>query len=182
MGRRILTVVLSTIFLSALAGAQSGNVYFGYTYTNADVGLFNHNGLNGWTGSLEGKIFPFVGIVADIGGQYGSQNVPSGVACPTPCTGGNTSLYTFLFGPRVSVSVGKFRPFAHVLVGLARSKVNTSALNDTDTSFATQVGGGVDYSVFGPLSWRVEGDYLRTHVFSNDQNDSRFTTGLVLHF
>ena len=182
MGPRFLTVVLSVIFLSVFASAQSGNVYFGYTYTNADVGLLGHNGINGWTGSLEGKIFPFVGIVADISGQYGSQSVPSGILCPAPCIAGDTSLHTFLFGPRVSVSVGKFRPFAHVLVGLARAKVNTSVLDDTDTSFATQIGGGIDYSVFGPLSWRVEGDYLRTQVFSNDQNDSRFTTGLVFHF
>jgi opacity protein-like surface antigen len=172
MGPRILAVLLAVIFLSAMAGAQGGNLYFGYTYANADVGLLDHNGMNGWTGSLEGKIFPFVGIVADISGQYGSQDN----------IGADTSLHTFLFGPRVSVSVAKFRPFAHVLVGIARSKINAPTLSDTDTSFATQAGGGVDYSVLGPLSWRFEGDYLRTSVFSNDQNDFRFTTGIVLHF
>ena len=172
MGHRIVAVVFTVILLSALAGAQSGNVYFGYTYTSADVGLQDHSGMNGWTGSLEGKIFPFIGMVADISGQYGSQGSISA----------DTSLHTFLFGPRVSVSVTKFRPYAHVLVGIARSKISAPALSDTDTSFATQIGGGVDYSVFGPLSWRFEGDYLRTSVFNNDQNDARFTTGIVFHF
>ncbi len=32
----------------------------------------NGTNLNGWNGSLEGKIFPFVGLVADLSGYYGS--------------------------------------------------------------------------------------------------------------
>jgi len=34
-------------------------------------------------------------------------------------TGINTSFYSYLFGPRVSVDVGKIRPFAEVLGGAA---------------------------------------------------------------
>src|SRR5215470_19462656 len=170
VSRIYLTACLIILFC-AIANAQGGNVYFGYTFNHADVGLLDDNSLNGWTGSGEVKVFPFVGLVADFSGQYGSDNFVSTASCPArsgPCFGGDISLHTFLFGPRLSVSVSKFRPFAHVLVGLAHAKISSTA-TDSDTSFATQVGGGLDYSVFGPLSWRLEGDYLRTQLFGDSQ-------------
>src|SRR5579864_3007304 len=71
------------IFIStAIAGAQvptSGNVFFGYSYENAgssalDLASGRHN-FQGWEASLEGKVFPALGIVADFSGHYGSENV-----------------------------------------------------------------------------------------------------------
>src|SRR2546427_1785439 len=58
---------------------------------------------------------------------------------------GSASDHTFLFGPRVSVSVGKLKPFVHGLFGEARTKGNGSGLSISDTAFATALGGGVDY-------------------------------------
>ena len=67
------------LFLSAgLAGAQvpSGNVFLGYSFENAtssalDLDLSRPN-LLGWEASFEGKVLPWVGIVADVSGHYGS--------------------------------------------------------------------------------------------------------------
>jgi hypothetical protein len=52
----------------------------------------------------------------------------------------------------------------------------------TETDFAYALGGGVDYKLFGPLRWRVQGDFLNDRFFGNTQNNVRFSTGPVLHF
>jgi hypothetical protein len=84
-----------------------------------------------------------------------------------------------LFGPRVSVSVGPVRPFAEAMFGAAH--INTNGFG-SDTSFATAIGGGLDYRIFHLLAWRFEGDFIRTSLFNTTQHNARFTTGVVLRF
>jgi opacity protein-like surface antigen len=84
-----------------------------------------------------------------------------------------------IFGPRVGVSVGKMRPFAEALFGA--SHVNTNGAG-SDTSFATAIGGGLDYKITKPLAWRVQADYLQTRFFGSTQNNVRISTGIVLRF
>jgi hypothetical protein len=181
---KALPVAFAVLLLSTALQAQGGgNIYFGYSYGRADAGIGNTGNLNGWHGSLEGKVLPWVGIVADLSGQYGSQGVP--IACPAaPCPQlhASTSVHSFLFGPRASVSVGKFRPFAHVLIGAARSKITVTGNESTDTSFATAIGGGLDYEFLPVFGWRVQADDLRTSFFHDDQSDFRLSTGIVLRF
>jgi len=175
---------------SGISGAQvptSGNVYFGYSYYNTNVAP-NRGGLNGWQGTLEGKVFPLLGIVADFEGQYGSLDL--GEVCPVsgavvpPGPGGcvsfniSTHIYEAMFGPRVGTPIGKFRPFAEFEIGVG----HVSAESQTDTSLATAVGGGVDYKILHALAWRVQGDYVHTHFFSAGQNNVRISTGIVLRF
>jgi opacity protein-like surface antigen len=52
----------------------------------------------------------------------------------------------------------------------------------SNTSFATALGGGLDYRLFGPIAARVEGDYLRTSFFSSTQNNFRLSVGAVFRF
>jgi opacity protein-like surface antigen len=86
----------------------------------------------------------------------------------------------FLFGPRVSVSVSKFRPFAEALFGAAHVNANNNV--GSDTSFATALGGGLDYKLIPLLAWRLQGDYVQTRLFSATQNNVRISTGIVLRF
>lgn len=56
-------IVIFSSLVAGVAAAQvpsAGNVYFGYTYYNTNLSL-NRGSLNGWEGSLEGKLFPFLG-------------------------------------------------------------------------------------------------------------------------
>jgi opacity protein-like surface antigen len=184
---RALCVCLIVCAAASCAFAQipavpSGNIFIGYSYNRATLNVDGKSNLNGWNGSLEGRIFPFIGLVADLSGYYGNGNVTA--ACPvaggSPCLVNlNTKEHNFLFGPRVSFSAGRFRPFAHVLVGVSRITVDGFG---SDTSFGSAYGGGLDYKLGGPLHWRFQGDYLQTRFFSNRQNDFRFSTGIVFHF
>ncbi|MGA9039438.1 MAG: hypothetical protein WB421_02785 [Terriglobales bacterium] len=162
--QKFLGIAFALLFLTAAGFAQaptSGNVFIGYSYNRAN---FSGDGVNlsGWTGAVEGKVAPFLGMVADLSGEYGS----------------GISQHNVLFGPRVSASVGRIRPFANVLFGVS----HVSGGGASDTSFADAIGGGIDYKLVKPIAWRFQGDLLQTRFFSDTQNDFRFSTGLVIHF
>jgi opacity protein-like surface antigen len=187
---KTIAIVFILFMLAAVGYAQipSGNVYVGYSYMSADLLSSGRTNMNGWNGSLEGKVLPFVGIVADFSGNYGTAGIPPN----SPCSGGvsgvcsglsaNTNIYSYLFGPRVSVTVGKVRPFAEALFGAGHITESASGFSNSNTSFAYAVGGGIDYHLIPLISWRLEGDLLQTRFFSNTQNNVRISTGIVIHF
>ena len=190
--RKILVAVVMLLSLAGLAAAQvptSGNVFFGYSYYNSNL-VVDRASLNGWEGSLEGKLFPHVGIVADFSGHYGSQDF---AICPVVPVGGggcstgasaSTHELNVMFGPRVSFSVGRWTPFVQGLFGVAH--INASSGFGSDNSFATALGGGLDYRIVKPVAWRFQGDYVHTRLFMASygftQNNFRFSTGIVLRF
>jgi hypothetical protein len=179
-------IVIFVTTCAALATAQipKANVYFGYAYAKTDLAAGQSANLNGWDGQLEGSVFPFISVVADVGGYYGSTNlVPLGCipAAGFSCSA-NGNVYTFLVGPRASFSVGKFRPFAHVLFGGGHTSVSTTGFSTSDTSFSDLIGGGLDYKLIPAVAWRLQGDYLQTRFYGGNQNNARFTTGIVLRF
>jgi hypothetical protein len=161
-----MVVGLSTfLFLPAVMTAQlipHGNAYAGVAYSDSDIVTANRMGLKGWNGSAEAIFFPHVGVVADISGFYAPD----------------VKQYNFLFGPRVAISIGKFRPFVHALFGI--QKLNLGGVSYSP--FAEDVGGGVDYKLMRAFSWRVQADYVHTNYLSAQQNDVRVSTGLVYRF
>ena len=137
---------------------------------------------------MEGKVLPFIGLVADFSGLYGSAAVAPNPAC-TGIVGGlcsglsaSTHIQSFLFGPRVSVSVGKVRPFANALIGAGHISESASGFSESNTSFAHALGGGIDYHLIPLISRRLQGDLLQTRFFSTTQNNVRISTGIVVHF
>jgi hypothetical protein len=189
--RKIGFTILGLLLFASLANAQvptSGNVFFGYSYYNAshlpvETGRSN---LNGWEGSFEGKIIPWVGMVADFSEHYGNASICIPPQQPAGSGQGQSSCQNvisheqnFLFGPRVSISIRKFRPFAEALFG--GGHVNTNGFG-SDTSFATALGGGLDYKIIRPIAWRFQGDYIQTRFFGATQNNVRLSTGIVLRF
>jgi opacity protein-like surface antigen len=139
------------------------DVFLGYSYSHLDFGQGVTRNVNGYEFSGEGQVLPFLGLVADYSGHYGSNSIHE---------------QNFLFGPRVSVSVGRFTPFGQILFGAA----HLGSIGSSDTSFAQTVGGGLDYQITGPVAWRNQVDYLRTSLFSGTQNNVRISTGLAFRF
>jgi hypothetical protein len=186
--RKTAGIAFSLFCFTALASAQiptSGNVFAGYSYYNTSLGA-QRQSLNGWEASLEGKLFPvpFLGVVADFSTNYGSAKFLSpAAACAigAVCTPVSASAHVdnFLLGPRVSASIGSYRLFAEGVFGFGH--VNTNGFG-SDTSFASGVGGGMDYKLFRLLAWRFQGDYIHTKLFNLPQNNVRLSTGIAVHF
>jgi len=175
-------LLVSLLLGNAFAQIPKGNIFVGYSYMSADVpSTAARQNLNGWEGSLEGKVLPFLSIVADGSGHYGKTQIP---ICPVPpapfggsCGPVNGSLYTALIGPRVSASFHGVRPFAHFLVGAA----DISGVS-SDFSLAEAVGGGVDFKIAPILGWRFQGDYIHTHFSGQPEGHARISTGVVFRF
>ncbi len=184
--RKFAGIALIVFVIAGAASAQiptSGNIFIGYSYSRSEVAPGAHTvNINGWEGSLEGKLLPWVGIVADFGAGYGSNNLFPAITCPIPGCGPRSSTdvrrYTVLFGPRISVPVGRFTPFAHALFGAAHA----SQTGSSDTSFATAVGGGLDYRLIHGIAWRLQGDEVHTRFFGGGQDHFRFSTGIDFRF
>jgi len=186
MRNTFITLVILCSF-ATLAAAQvptSGNVFFGYSYYSTNLSSVDRANTNGWEATVEGKVLPSIGIAADFSSHYGTEHFL--LVCPLGAVNGcalsndfNVSEQDYLFGPRASVSVGKVRPFAEFLIGAAHASANGLA---SDTSFATAIGGGLDYKLAKPLAWRFQGDFVHTSLFGNGHNNVKIATGIVFRF
>src|SRR5258708_26636744 len=122
-------LIAAVLFLLAgLAEAQvpNGNVFFGYSYESTDTTAFgpavigstvSRPNLNGWEASFEGKLLPWVGLVGDFSGHYGTENFTEATPAGPITVSVNGHEQEYLFRPRVSVPVGKFTPFAEGMGG-----------------------------------------------------------------
>lgn len=139
-------------------------------------------------------MFHWVGFVADFNGNYGSVPIAPDFSNLFPFSTfpstTDTHLHTYLFGPRVSAGLGRFRPFAEALVGAATQSLKSDFDSVQDTRLATAFGGGVDYHFARRLGWRLEADYVRVKQFKDDQGfrsspvqqNFRFSTGIIFRF
>jgi opacity protein-like surface antigen len=195
--RKFVILFVSLFAAASVVYAQTpsrGDVFFGYSYSGGDV--FTRSPLyipqshgvamNGWEGSIEGKVGPWVGLVFDIAGHHGSHDF---AFCPPPalavgCGQVNVqaSEHTYLFGPQVSFSEGRFSPFLHVLVGVAHLADSHGGVSNSDNSLGVAAGGGVDYRVIDHVAARLQLDDMRTHFFGDTHNHLRFSAGLDFRF
>ena len=181
----------ATILLFAvIARAQlptGGNVFLGYSYTHGEAFTNNTIGgasMNGWDVSAEGKFLPWIGAVIDFDWHYGGHDFPPcvGPSCPPKGFRLNASRHTVWFGPRASVSMGRFTPFAEFLLGLAHQSDSGGGISNSDNTFATATGGGLDYKLIKGVAWRLQADSVHTSFFGHGENDLRFSTGIVFRF
>ena len=171
--------------------SSGGNVFAGYAHVNADVVAGSRTNLNGWNLSVEKKILPYFGVVADFSGFRGSQILPASVICPGSgsstgnCTAvsGNVGEELFLFGLRGSATLGRLRPFAQAMVGATHVSENGAGFSTSDAEFSDTLGGGFDFRLISRFSWRVQADYVRTAPnFSDIHHSVRLSTGAVIRF
>ena len=86
-----------------------------------------------------------------------------------------------LYGGGVKVSKGKpkLQPFGHALVGGAHIFPRAAAGNN---GFAVRVGGGTETRLQPQLWLRIEGDYVRSQVYSSGQNNFQAVAAIIYRF
>ena len=164
----VVRAFLSLMLFPTASKAQllpSGNVYAGVAYADS-VDVVNRLTFRGWDGSVE--MFPFhrfayLGIVLDGSGVYRT----------------GVQQYNIVLGPRVSRTYGKWRVFAHATGGIQETRSSGASFHPVIEDF----GGGVDRKIpFKNFSWRLQFDYIHSHLLSATQNDFRGSTGIVWRF
>jgi opacity protein-like surface antigen len=207
---KILALLIIVIFSScALASAQSDKkpeFFAGYSFESVNTGIssndftatttsldnrFKANGLNL---SVADYFTKRLGVAADFSANFNGRTDTFG------STDGQSkfSLYNITGGPQLRfASSSKVTPFAHAFVGLARRNLTetftggTANFTDQNTSFAMNLGGGIDYKLSNRFAWRIaQFDYnpiflrsrtLNTVTFpSRTLNGFRFSTGIVI--
>ncbi|HTT34238.1 MAG TPA: hypothetical protein VMH48_11595 [Methylomirabilota bacterium] len=201
---KFFTIVLAISAFTAACEAQDKvELFGGYSYVHASVQvnqiscgslcllvlppLTQHANLNGWNFSGQYKFLPFLGVVADFNGTYGTLDSVG------------TREHTFLFGPQISLPA-KVSPFAHALFGAAKESQDpippppgpcplgpnpcSGFLSlGADRSFATALGAGIDVKLIPFVKLRLfQIDYVRTQLHGATQNQPRVSAGVVFHF
>jgi hypothetical protein len=164
----VVVAILASMLFPSMLKAQlipSGNVYAGVAYADS-VDVVNRLTFRGWDASAEAlpfHRFSYIGIVLDGSGIYRT----------------GVTQYNIVLGPRISMTFGKWRPFVHAMGGIQEANSGGAKFHPTIEDF----GGGVDRKLpFRNFSWRLQFDYIHSHLLSANQNDIRGSTGLVWRF
>jgi hypothetical protein len=154
------------------ATAQKVEAFAGYSFVQFQPGSGASSvDFNGGVGSVAYNFTKMFGAVGEVAGYHASPG------------GTDVTAITYLFGPKVSVHVGRFTPFAQVLLG----GIHGSGGGVSEDAFATAFGGGLDFKVTHHFAVRIgqfEDLYTRfdTSGFAssgNSQNSFRYSTGVV---
>lgn len=100
----------------------------------------------------------------------------------SPTTLGTNHVKVLIYGggPKVAWRQKRWEPWLHAIVGGAHEQPQTAA--GGRNTYAIEAGGGADYRWNPHLSFRAEGNYVRTGFFSQSQNNFELAGGAVLHF
>ena len=178
---------ISLLVLGHAVSAQSSDrfeIFGGYSYLSGDFTTVTNSGINGWNASLNAKVKPWAGIVADFSAYYPSANFGCGQFCTT-----SAKPYSFLFGPQVSLPFRRVAPFAQFLVGDTYVSSSGNSLASAN-SFTFAVGGGIDFQINRHFALRGQVGLFHNGFTASDNqlqfkvnhNPVRASTGLVFRF
>src|SRR5687767_3030415 len=221
MNKLILALCL-TIITSVFAVAQDptdgykkGEFFIGYSNGQIGTGLGDiddeefgidideRETFHGFNTSGVYNVSRYFGVKADVSGVYNDRDFSFTV--PTTAVGGGTgtgtvsfesknSLYNFLGGVQIKDNSrsGRFKPFAHALVGAAHARTKISnvvcpigvdcsfIVSGSETGWAGAFGGGIDVRLNKSVQLRaIQVDYNPVWLDGARQNNIRLGVGLV---
>lgn len=168
MPKRILCIAVFALLSSGALGQSTPRFDFfgGYSYLRSNGSSITSADASGWGTSLNWNWKRWLGLKADIGGDY--------------CCNGERE-HNFLFGPQVTFRGSHAQFFVHGLGGVSHG--NPAGVSESVAAFA--VGGGVDWKFHrnSHLALRLaQADYLGTNYANLMQHNFRYSTGIVFSF
>src|SRR5687767_6601964 len=118
-------------------GEPQFEVFVGVSHLPGDGDDYPRQNSAGFQASVAANLNRWFGVVADLGGHYGSAWWYRGTFEPPLTT--TTSVHQFLFGPRLTGRADKVAFFAHFLVGRA---IGDSGIRGFSESGFAMDGGG----------------------------------------
>ena len=134
----------------------------GYTFVRFQSSLFNAS-MNGLNTSVSYYVRDHLAVEGDVTAAFSED-----------------ARYVF-YGGGVKVSKGnpKLQPFAHALVGGAHIFPRAATGNN---GFSVRLGGGLEGQLQQHIWLRVEGDYVRSQLYSSGQNNFQAVAAIVYRF
>jgi opacity protein-like surface antigen len=154
--------------------AYAGYDYVRFNVTSQSNGVTSSDSYNanGGGGQLAYNANKWLGVVGDLTGYVAtSQGQPV------------AGVFSYLFGPRLSLRRGRMTPFAQLLFGGAFATAGIGH-GIYANSFAMAAGGGLDIQISRNIAIRpVQAEYFMTtfpgNGFTDRQNNFRFSAGVV---
>ena len=201
----IVVTVLSNFASSFAQTEKKPELFAGYSLESVDTGitssdlgtvttLDNRFKANGFHLSATGYFTKRFGVTADFSAHFQNRTDLFGAT-----TGASkVSLYNITGGPQIRFpTTNRFTPFVQALAGLARRNFTetigstSTSYSDNPTSFAMNLGGGIDYKLNSRFAWRIlQFDYNPIFLRSRTVNTIaipdrtlrgfRFSTGIVI--
>ncbi len=175
-------------------------IFFGYAYANVNLGaeaaVFHPSGqnYNGVQSDLKMNLSKHVGLLMDLGGEYGSSTIRDPLGYEPKL---NITHIQYLLGPEFATRRQKVDVFAHTLIGFTCASLNelkgyspgvyadypdyVALVHSTSLAFG--VGGGIEKNWRDFVAVRViEVDYIPAHANGNWQSTIRAATGMTVRF
>jgi hypothetical protein len=92
----------------------------------------------------------------------------------------HVKIATYGAGPKIAWRQKQWEPWLHGIFGGAHEQPQFAGVSRN--GYVIKAGGGVDYRWNPRISFRLEGDYVRTGFFSQSQNGYQAMGGIVFHF
>jgi hypothetical protein len=86
-------------------------------------------------------------------------------------------------GPHIAFNNrSKFEPWAHVISGWQHFRFTQTAVLGSNSGVGFMGGGGVDYKFGGRATWRIQGDFIGTHLLNTIEKSYSIGTSLIYNF
>jgi hypothetical protein len=125
-----------------------------------------------------------VGVTRYINNWFGVEGVGS-FGYGTDGTAPSLTAKTFFVGggPHIAfTNPSRFEPWVHVISGWQHFRFTQTAVLGSNSGVGFMGGGGVDYKLGGRAYWRVQGDFIGTHLQNDVEKSYSFGTGIVFNF
>lgn len=158
---------------SSFGEEDSWQLSTGYAFVRFRSSLFDAS-LNGIQTRLVKYFNESFGVEG--GATAAFAGVPSGFGP------GSDARYLF-YGAGVRArwpSERRFEPWGHVVLGGIHMQPQTAG--NSRSAFAYELGGGVDWRWKSQIFLRAQGDWVRSHLYQESQNNFQFATGIVFTF
>jgi hypothetical protein len=111
---------------------------------------------------------------------FGVEGNITAVFGPTVFSNEHVKVATYGAGPKIARRQKQWEPWLHAIFGGAHEQPRV--IGQSRNSYVIKAGGGGDYRWNPRISFRLEGDYVRTGFFSQSQNSFQIAGGVVFHF
>jgi opacity protein-like surface antigen len=170
------------------------DIFGGYSYVRFQFPEAGFNA-NGGSGQVTYNFNQMIGLTGDFGGYHVASTANNG----------SGTIFSYLFGPKLTLREGKWSPFIQTLFGgswlgagiegcveesTIRRQGTPCGASTSFNSFSMALGGGADYKFTDRISFRVfDVDYLMTRFnaaeiggTNNTQSNIRISSGVVFNF